>query len=372
MKKRDFIFVLMSVCFLYACTNDDMNIPVVNEQKTEMTEEAGLNAAKDLLVDFVGETYARSSSSFKIKNHRIRTVHVNNIDGLPSNAKEAIPVYEFTTETDGKEGYSVVVSDERVDKVLISVPRGSLADTAFIEPLRWYYNDIPLLIEQDLELYNKEEQKTTAISRMTVENIYRFTPTIWGQLYPYNIKCPNQYPAGCFPIAVAQILAYHRLPSNLNWTSILASSTLTSSSSTTDIDQVSTLVYNIGANLDTHYTDSVSWAYFEDIPEVLTAYGLQNWGVVNFTIENGKYSLQNGGPFIMYANHSNSSVGHGWVCDGWKRHIYDDATYYDYLNMNWGWDGSSNGFYYVENPMSFRAGGYIFNHNFLMIYNIRR
>ena len=309
MKKRDFIFVLMSICFLYACTNDDMNIPVVHEQKTETTEEASLNAAKDLLEDFVGETYARSSSSFKIKNHRIRTVHVNNIGGLPSNAKEAIPVYEFTTETDGREGYSVVVSDERVDKVLISVPYGSLADTAFIEPLRWYYNDIPLLIEQDLEQYNRGTQETAALSRMTVETCYRFTPTIWGQGYPYNAQCPNQYPAGCVPIAIAQILAYHRVPSYLNWTSILASSTVTSTSDATVINQVSSLVYEIGVRANTSYAAGGSGTTPAKALTVLDSYDMDHGSLMAFSIFDGKNSLQNTGPFIMRGNTSTGSTG---------------------------------------------------------------
>ena len=372
MKTRHLIYVLLSVCFLCACTNDDLNIPEINEQKTEVKEEVSLKQAKDLLEAFVGETYSRSANSFKIKSHRIRTVHVNNIGGLPSKAKETIPVYEFVTETDGKEGYSVVVSDERVDKVLISVPYGSLADTTFIEPLRLYYQDIPLLIEQDLEQYNKGTQETTTQSRMTVENVYRFLPTIWGQGYPYNAQCPNLYPAGCVAIGVAQILAYHRLPSSLNWNSILASSSVTTSSASAVIDQVSTLIHNVGVSLNTQYTAQESTAFLSAVPSVLISYGLQNWGVMNFSIENGKYSLQNGGPFILFANHSDGNVGHVWVCDGWKRHIYDDNTYYDYLNMNWGWGGISNGFYYVENPMSFSAGGYMFNRNFLMIYNIRK
>ena len=323
-----------------------------------------------MLVDFVGETYARSSSSFKIKNHRIRTVHVNNIGGLPSNAKEAIPVYEFTTETDGREGYSVVVSDERVDKVLISVPYGSLADTAFIEPLRWYYNDIPLLIEQDLEQYNKGTQETATLSRMTVEYISCFTPTTWGQGYPYNAQCPNQYPAGCVPIAIAQILAYHRVPSNLNWTSILASPTVTSTSDATVINQVSSLIHEVGLRANTEYAAGGSPTDKKNAASVLTSYGLMHGGLRTFSLFEGKLSLQNNRPFIMRGN--TSSEGHMWVCDGWKCHIYDDNTYYDYLNMNWGWSGNSNGYFYVEDPMSFNVAGVLFNRNFQMIGNIRK
>ena len=57
-------------------------------------------------------------------------------------------------------------------------------------------------------------------------------------------------------------------------------------------------------------------------------------------------------------------------CDGWKRNTYDSGTYYDYLNMNWGWNGTSNGFFLVEDPASFSAGNYLFNSSFTMVSNI--
>lgn len=369
MKVRNFMYLVLSVSLMYACTNDDVNIPVANEQESKVSS---LDVAKELLEDFVGETYARSSSSFKIKGHKERTVYINNKGGIPTNVREAIPIYEFTTEIDGIEGYSVVVGDERVGKVLISVPQGSLTDTTFIEPLRWYYNDIPLLIEHDLEQYNNGTQEITSLSRMTAETCYRFTSTTWGQDDPYNASCPNQYPAGCAAIAVAQILAYHQVPSDLNWSAILSYPTVNNASGSVAIDQISTLVYNIGVSLESVYNITVTTATYTKVPSVLRSYGLQCGFDIPFTIDDAIYSLQNGGPFIMSAMPSSGNVGHMWVCDGWKRHIYDDSTYYDYFNMNWGWNGNSNGFFLVENPMSFNVGGYLYNKDFEMVYNIRK
>ncbi|WP_368661608.1 C10 family peptidase [Parabacteroides sp.] len=62
---------------------------------------------------------------------------------------------------------------------------------------------------------------------------------------------------------------------------------------------------------------------------------------------------------------------HGFAMDG-KKHIYDDGNCYDYLKMNWGWGGDSNGFFLIEYPMSFNAGGYLFNKNLKMICNIHK
>ena len=372
MKMTSFYLLFVVASSFYACTNDDMNTPVVANEQSEVTNEVSLNAAKDLLTDFVGETNARSESSFKIKSHQVRTVYVNSGEALGRAAQEAIPVYEFVTETNGKEGYSVVVGDKRVEKVLISVPQGSIADTAHIKPLKWYFEDIPLLIEQDLKQYYEGTKETTVQSRMTAETIYKFTSTSWGQYEPYNAQCPNQYPAGCVAIAVAQILAYHQVPSNLNWSAILRYSTVNEASGSVAIDQVSTLVHNIGVSLNTQYGITVSTATLQNISSVLSYYGLRCGGVFGFSINDAKNSLQSGGPFIMSAMPASGTIGHTWVCDGWKRHIYEDNSYYDYLNMNWGYNGNSNGFFSIENPMSFNVAGSLYNRDFKLVYNVRK
>lgn len=371
MKPKSFYVLFVVASFLYACTNDDTNIPVANEQESEVTNVVSLNAAKDLLEDFVGEMNSRSGSTFKIKSHQVKTVYVNGSEAVSRSAQEAIPVYEFVTETDGKEGYSVVVGDKRIEKVLISVPQGAIADTAHIKPLKWYFQDIPLLIEQDLKQYYEGTKETTTQSRMTVETIYKFLPTNWGYEYPYNAQYPAYLIPSCGAIATAQILAYHRLPSNLSWSEILAKSSVSSSSSPTVINQVSTLIVNLEVALGTDFDDpNGGFVEEKNIIPVLTTYGLTCGGQRGFTIFDGKLSLQNGGPFLLGAQ--GPELGHIWVCDGWKKHIYDDGSYYEYLNMNWGWGGNSNGFFLVENPMSFNANGSLFNSNFKMFYNIRK
>lgn len=368
---RFFIGSLFLICFVSACTTEDLDIPITEEQVLASTNKLDVNEATLLLEDFVGNTLTKSGTAFNIKSHKVKTLCIDNAEILPLTIKDTIPIYEFVTETDGQEGYSFVVGDKRIKKILISVPFGSPSDTSFIEPLRLYFRDIPMLIKEDLQQYYADMQEKAIQTKMSVESVYRFTSTSWGQGYPYNAKCPNQSMAGCVAIAVSQILAYHKVPSNLNWSSILASRTVTSSSDATVIDQVSTLVHDVGVSLHTEYGLFESGAPSKYIASTLSSYGLSCSGVARFNVFDCQYSLENGGPLIIGAQSSTGS-GHMWVCDGWKRHIYDNATYYDYLNMNWGWNGSSNGFYLVEDPVKFNAGGYLFNSGFVMAHNIRK
>ena len=36
--------------------------------------------------------------------------------------------------------------------------------------------------------------------------------TVWGQSEPFNLLCPNKYPSGCVATAMAQIMYYHKYP----------------------------------------------------------------------------------------------------------------------------------------------------------------
>jgi hypothetical protein len=76
---------------------------------------------------------------------------------------------------------------------------------------------------------------------------------------------------------------------------------------------------------------------------------------------------------VMLMGISNSIGGHAWVCDGTlynKVCMFDNygnfiaALTYNYLHMNWGWNGVSDGWFSYDN-----LGPY--NLNKKMVYNIR-
>lgn len=104
------------------------------------------------------------------------------------------------------------------------------------------------------------------------------------------------------------------------------------------------------------------------IPDVLRSYGLSAGSFTAYSIEKCIQSLRNGYPILFMVQ--SSKGGHAWICDAWKRHIYDSATYYDYLDMNWGWSGMSNGFFSINNPLSFPTDKATFNSDFEILINI--
>jgi Peptidase C10 family len=72
-----------------------------------------------------------------------------------------------------------------------------------------------------------------------------------------------------------------------------------------------------------------------------------------------------------------SDDGHSWVCDGYvfPSITNNNGTFgYRQYHMNWGWDGSDNGFFYCDNWSVTRYDGtlYDFQYNHRAIVNIHR
>ena len=149
------LLILLSITFIFSCTKEDMNVLSFNTEET--TSALNLEEAKILLNDFISESLT-NSKDLEIKEHKIRTVHMDNNEYTNALSNDTIPIYEFVTEMNGKEGYSVIVGDKRIKKVLVSVPYGSIDDTLYIEPLKMYFRDLPLMIKQDLKYYYQGEK----------------------------------------------------------------------------------------------------------------------------------------------------------------------------------------------------------------------
>ena len=385
--RKNIFFIASATVFLAACNNNDEALTSQNDINPQIPNESAISndEAKDVLNFFVndGATTRSDGKTITIKDYKVRNVEVTTEDDTV-----IVPVYEYTTMNEnGEEGYSIVIGDSRIQKVLVQVDKGSLADTTDIPPLKWFINSIPNIIENDLLRYNVS-QKEKPVSEGTrdsyVETHYCFLPTHWSQLSPYNEQCPlcsnnvDHCPVGCVPLAMGQILAYHHIPSNLSWSSILQSYQVTSSSSSTVKSQVANLLATLGSQVNADYSCNGTGVDSSDFWRIAytfrNAYSMSCSELSSFNLDDVINSLSNNRPVYMRGKrYDNYGIehGHAWVCDGWKRHHYDNNVYYDYLDMNWGWGGNSNGFYYIDSPMSFNTGTYNYTFNFQIITNIR-
>lgn len=231
----------------------------------------------------------------------------------------------------------------------------------------------------------------------TYDTVYNVAPMIqvqWGQSVPYNNFTPRigvrKTPAGCAPIAAAQIMTHYRHPNFflwdvddnprtiiLDWDDInrhVSSGTLTSlnncfDNTVTTHETIGRLVRELGKKMNTSYNLSGSATRLDSLIYALRGFGYTVSNVTRPGIGN-KSSFDGSSIWIMAAHavdKDGNPFNHAFIIDGRKyiryhRYSYiadpsytppmvievveDTYGYDDYIHINWGWDGSSNGYFY--------------------------
>lgn len=218
----------------------------------------------------------------------------------------------------------------------------------------------------------------------------------WDQGFPYNVLCPSEsacgsygghVTVGCVATAMSQIMYYWRWPSTgtgshcytapkypqqqqcANFGATTYDWNGMTDSPTSECYPAALISYHAGVSVNMDYnTDDVcsSGAY-----QATVATALKNYfkyastcvaaNKVGYSITAWNALLQgdlNSGKPVQYGG-SGSGGGHSWVCDGYQ------GT--DYYHMNWGWSGSSNGYFYLNN---LNPSGYTFNNSQNAVFHI--
>lgn len=209
---------------------------------------------------------------------------------------------------------------------------------------------------------------------------------LWGQGTPYNDMCPTydggtHYYVGCVATATTQIMRYHSYPEHgtgsktitvngqsvtadfgnttYDWNNMLPSYdnvSYTSAQSTA----VATLAAHFGVAVDMEYQPAGSGAHSMVVPQALREFFNYDQAVTmrkrdyystDEWLQLIKEELNQGRPVYYAASSETGSSGHAFVCDG-----YDTQ---DYVHINWGWYGTSNGYFLVSHldPDDLGVGG---------------
>lgn len=192
--------------------------------------------------------------------------------------------------------------------------------------------------------------------------------TEWGQDSPYNDLC-NGYDAGCTATAMIQIMAYNCFPNpHIINNTLIPYDTLKTiehiqTSDTDNAHAIAVLVKNIHDICGTTHiygTSTLIWP--EDAERYFKRIGYEN--VYRYhdakVCDNNLIArtLQNGYPTFIAAK-ANGLNAHSWVIDGLititrdgkevgmeTGRVYGNAHEFErFFHCNWGWDGSSNGYF---------------------------
>ncbi|MDE6268425.1 MAG: C10 family peptidase [Muribaculaceae bacterium] len=221
----------------------------------------------------------------------------------------------------------------------------------------------------------------------------------WNQGNPYNLYTPNfgdkQAPTGCVATAIAQVMKYYEFPPKGNgtvtcgygsqelgqaydWSNMLDEYTGWDENSynytAEQAEAVATLMRDIGYSVNMSYGANESAApsamvasamckHFNYSPDIRyryrDSYTTQAW------IDEIRENLLRGEP-VLYSG-TDGMYGHEFVCDG------IDAE--DFLHINWGWGGMSDGYFDVSilspDNLGIGAGNGAYYRDQDMVVNIR-
>lgn len=271
---------------------------------------------------------------------------------------DRVKLHRVSFSSKGEKGLAIVSTDKRVRSNFMYCEKGSIEDTAYIEPVADYIRFvIPYLCEDDLEAYYSGETNSDEeiLSRATQPTIYLDMKTQWSQEYPYNsaltqINCSGKMvypPVGCTGLAIAQTLVY-LLPNGYNLYPINKMREVVSCPTYPwgeYNDVIAQFIRGVSASYMTYKCDDGSAAWLADARNEL-----RNWGFIEGTgytykasnsLDKGKFyaSLQLNCPTLMSGDNGKKDA-HTWILHGQR---YNGSTREIYCN--YGWSGICDGWY---------------------------
>lgn len=278
-------------------------------------------------------------------------------------------------DAEGK-GFVIVSGDDRAEEILGYADEGRLNLDAIPENVQsWlqYYAEQIGSISDEAEYGARKAPVGNAIAPLLTCK--------WNQGNPYNLMCP-QYQGeycvtGCVATAMAQVMYYHKWPREataaipayttslgislnslpatiLKWSQM--KDTYLSSETGTAVDAVAELMRYCGQAVEMDYSPSASAAnvYANTMVKYFgysnTARDVARYDYSTAEWEEMIYDELTANRPVLYCGYS-SSGGHRFVCDG-----YDGNGLF---HINWGWGGSSDGYFVLSalNPESLGIGG---------------
>jgi hypothetical protein len=313
--------------------------------------------------------------------------------GLRSASDEA-PVYLYNF--GNNKGFVVISGDDAAKPILGYSDTGTLNAEKLpsgLEDLLDAYergiDSLRLSAGTSLRAASSTETQIAPVAPMTSNIRY-------GQDAPFNLLCPydNQQQqrtlTGCVATAMAELMRFHRWPlkgtgnhtyvennygslsvdfsqATYDWNTI--QDAYNSSSSNESMNAVATLMYHCGVSVNMDYSTQSSSATLEDAGAALVRYfgydsNLQyRWRNLYTDVEWKTLILKElrAGRPVLYSGTTSTNSGHAFLCDGCDTD--------GFFHINWGWDGSSNGYFELtslanDSPLTTGAtGGFsVFQH----------
>lgn len=307
-----------------------------------------------------------------------------------ADASGNVYMYVFNT---GANGFVIVSGDDIANPVLGYSGEGAFDANNMSPEFSYWLNgakkDISNAIESStpataaiMGKWSLLKTATPAAAKATATVIVApLCKTTWDQSPYYNYICPFDSTAnsravtGCVATAMAQVMKYWNYPnsgtgshsyvpySNPQFGTQYANfgtttyrwAAMTNSITNSSMGAIDTLMYHAGVSVNMNYGVDGSSAYVIQGASPITncaQYALSNYfrykpnlqGLFRATYSTNQWLLMlktevNAGRPVIYAGFGTQG-GHCWVMDGY------DAN--DFVHLNWGWGGNSNGYFSID------------------------
>ncbi|MDE6716861.1 MAG: C10 family peptidase [Muribaculaceae bacterium] len=286
-------------------------------------------AAADDFFKSAGVNYKPTLRSVKVKNKETRD---NNQ-----------PFYIYNAGDNN--GFVIISGDDRSEKVLGYSDKGAL-DASNLPPQLQYLLDN---YSEKLETANAGKPSHSSwksgATRADKQGVLLETAN-WGQGYPYNAECPEiggvQCPTGCVATAMAIMMKYHNWPESYDWASMPKNTEADPIDYEKPYASLAKLMRDAGEAVYMSYGPDESGAQMPWVGHSLQnpfrysadcqfIYTRKHSEEENLSLLRG--SLDKGLPVIYSGSGSGS---HAFIIDGYNNDSY---------HVNWGWDGSCNGYF---------------------------
>lgn len=362
---------------IFACSNSD-EVSMDSKFQTSNEYDATLK-----LVQNFGETHnctsltkSTKSDDFVIKNVRSKVYQFGIEDSIIENSKfsrsnlselSKVTLYTIEFKKNGNNGFTIASGDERINNVYAYTENGQLSDTLYNIGLRYTLSNIEYACKNDLINYYKQPTTKATPSRILVQP---FTNLEWNQTAPYNQfakvcssagwSYAGRCPAGCTTIAVAQSVAWLLPPKVTGYylESLRKIKSYPLGATTGNwVSNMANYIRYIGNCVNIDYSCGGSGAEIKDIRDEFNTWGIYYFYAEdkNVDLDRLAYNLVKKLPHITSGFTKNPREGHAWIwegidamlkgtTDGHSR-LYLDYSVTPKLYCNWGWGGSSNGWY---------------------------
>ena len=321
----------------------------------------------------IGQNFLYSNTNNVLRSNDLQLVYTGFSD------RSEACFYAFNS---GNDGFVIVSADDRFRPIVGFSEEGPFETENMSPELAFYLEKIiEARTSRDAVLLPEAETEWRILrnggklpSRNGGKSRTYICETKWNQDSPYNLYAPaasggpgGRCYAGCVATAMSQVMkrwdkptkgqgthSYHSSygqlsanygATNYDWENM--PNRILGASPQAQIEAVAKLMYHCGVAVNMNFSPSGSGAYSTDVPEAISSHFLysdnadheerHDYSLVNWQ-NKLKASFDLTWP-VYYSGCSNSGC-HAFVCDG-----YDDNNYFHY---NWGWGGSGDGWFIID------------------------